>query len=468
MKRFWLVLLSLGLVMAFSASAFAVDVKFSGNYQVGGFYVNKTTLNGDTTAAGTGPNTAFYFQRLQLTTEFVAAPGVSVVTRANIMERVWGATRATAGGSVATDRVGYGSAAYTAENENIGFDYTYLRYASPIGLFQIGYQSNGVWGTVFGDSNAPSGRLSYLLPIGKFTAIAAVVKTNGQENSYRAGNTGVTQADRDGDVYYFGGRYVDKNVEVGLLYGYVNNATGRQSAVEAASLKTQAHGVAPYVKATIGPVKIQAEINYYMGKVMKFDSSLNSDVDLNSLGYWVNAVGTFGPVYVGGTFAYSQGQSDETKKVTQYVTGGTDWSPALIMWNQDRAYWFGNLTSAHLSTAAGASATTFGSAMTNAYFIQANVGVKPNAKLDINAAISYAYADTTNIRNATTGAITSASNSKDYGYEIDVTGTYNITNNLSYMLGVGYLITGDYFKGTVAGATVSNDYLVINKLTLTF
>lgn len=32
MKRFWLVLLSLGLVMAFSASAFAVDVKFSGSY----------------------------------------------------------------------------------------------------------------------------------------------------------------------------------------------------------------------------------------------------------------------------------------------------------------------------------------------------------------------------------------------------------------------------------------------------
>jgi len=32
--------------------------------------------------------------------------------------------------------------------------------------------------------------------------------------------------------------------------------------------------------------------------------------------------------------------------------------------------------------------------------------------------------------------------------EIDLTGTYKITNNLSYMLGAQvYLFTGDYFKG---------------------
>ena len=45
MKKFWLILLSLGLIMAFSASAFAVDVKVSGEFDVGGLYLNKTTLN---------------------------------------------------------------------------------------------------------------------------------------------------------------------------------------------------------------------------------------------------------------------------------------------------------------------------------------------------------------------------------------------------------------------------------------
>ena len=45
MKRLWLVLLSLALVMVFSASAFAVDVKFSGEYYAAGMYQDKVGLN---------------------------------------------------------------------------------------------------------------------------------------------------------------------------------------------------------------------------------------------------------------------------------------------------------------------------------------------------------------------------------------------------------------------------------------
>jgi hypothetical protein len=41
MKRFWLFLLSLGLIMAFSVSAFAVDVKVGADYYVSGLYLNK-------------------------------------------------------------------------------------------------------------------------------------------------------------------------------------------------------------------------------------------------------------------------------------------------------------------------------------------------------------------------------------------------------------------------------------------
>ena len=47
-----------------------------------------------------------------------------------------------------------------------------------------------------------------------------------------------------------------------------------------------------------------------------------------------------------------------------------------------------------------------------------------------------------------------------YGTEVDLTGTYKITNNLSYMLGFGYLFTGDYFKGK-NGTKVDDDYLIM-------
>jgi hypothetical protein len=43
MKRFWLGLLSQGLVIAFSASALAVDVKFNGEMHVAVMYLDKTS-----------------------------------------------------------------------------------------------------------------------------------------------------------------------------------------------------------------------------------------------------------------------------------------------------------------------------------------------------------------------------------------------------------------------------------------
>src|SRR5450759_965534 len=95
MKRFWLVLLSLGLVLAFSASAMAVDVKFSGSFYAAGMYLDKTKFVKDT--ASDGPSTAFYYQRLRLQTDFLVYPGLKLVTRFDALERIWGGTRSQAG-----------------------------------------------------------------------------------------------------------------------------------------------------------------------------------------------------------------------------------------------------------------------------------------------------------------------------------------------------------------------------------
>ncbi|OPY84767.1 MAG: hypothetical protein A4E71_02537 [Smithella sp. PtaU1.Bin162] len=168
--------------------------------------------------------------------------------------------------------------------------------------------------------------------------------------------------------------------------------------------------------------------------------------------YWIDAVATFGSVYFGVTFAYSRGENADTTDVTeQLATGGLDWSPTLIMFNEDRALWVGTLKS-------GNTTTGFGNGLANAYFYQVKGGFKPTDKLDIMASVAFATADTTPANYV----------SKNYGYEVDVTGTYKITNNLYSMLGAGYLITGDYFKGTDSNNKVANNYIVINKLTLTF
>jgi hypothetical protein len=281
--------------------------------------------------------------------------------------------------------------------------------------------------------------------------LAGIVKLS--DNSYTAKNA-LNQSDTDMDKYCVGGAYIGKWGSAGLLVGWWRYAQAR-SPNEATSQVSGFWGALPYAIVKIGPVQIQAEIDYVNGKFPKYDSAAGKDVTIDNLEGWIDATVTLGPVYFGGTFAYIAGDNPNTtdKMEGGALSGGRDWDPCLILWNyNDRYKWIGTL-----SGNAGSS-NTFGVA--NAWFYQGRVGVKPNEKLDIMAAFTYATADQPP---TATGWV-----SLNYGYELDVTATYKITNNLSYMLGAGYLWTGDYFKGTDATATVQNDYLIINKLTLTF
>ncbi len=209
----------------------------------------------------------------------------------------------------------------------------------------------------------------------------------------------------------------------------------------------------PYAIAKIGPVALQAELIYAFGDDKDYElTSSGANKTLSNLAGWIDATADFGPVYFGGTFAYISGDDPGTTDKIEggTVTGGIDWNPTLIMFNQDRVYWAGALP--------GYDTTTNTSAMSNAWFGQGRIGVRPITALDIMASLSYAAAD-----QKPSGVLNSA-----YGWEVDVTGTYKITNNLSYMMGLGYLFTGDYYKGSSNANTLRDNYMLINKLTLTF
>jgi hypothetical protein len=445
MKRFWLVLLSLGLIMAFSTSAFAVDVKFSGTYYAAGMYLNKTSLQD--VAGMNSLSTAMYFQRLRLRTQFVIAPGINLITRMDMMERAWGATR-TAPGIAAGNQ----SSGTVAENENIAVDQVYVSAVTPIGVFGVGYQPDGMWGTMFMNSDSQVPKITYTLPIGNFMILAQLAKA--AEGSYPYPNAvagvNLNAADNDYDLGYLMGIYKDKTLEAGFLYLYANGAHTRP----VLNYRSKLHLLSPYVKATLGPVYVEGELRYVFGNTALMDSGVG-DVSLSGLAGYLNAVASFGPVYVGGTFAYLSGDDPATTDKVEggagiLISGGQDWNPCLILFNYDRTTWAGAMP--------GYNGTGAQNMMANAWFYQVKGGVKPTDKLDIGLSVSMAKAD----------KVAAGMVSKDYGYEIDVTGTYKITNNLSYMLGFGYLLTGDYFKGTSTANPVANNYLVINKLTLTF
>ena len=528
MKRFWLILLSLGLVMAFSASAFAVDVKVGAEYYAAGLYLNKTSLydgpdtiiaykydakkakKGKTDKAwkrdkkddehvNEAGSTAFFFQRLRVGTDFICSPSLKLVTRFDAMERIWGGQRSSVG---TEDSM---SAGTRAENENIAFDLAYIDYTSPIGLFRVGYQKDYEWGTVFGDytSGPTRGGITYIVPVGPVTILAQYIKE--ADKSASAVTTGVTTTDQDYDSYRLGAIYPFKkgkaSGEVGGLLLWNRNATNKSGSAVAYptygnGYLENAYALVPYVKANIGPVAVQAEVQYTFGDAIKWEdtngglytgtppSGLGSpaNVSISALSVFLDATATFGPAYVGGSFAYLSGDDPSTNdklegsNLLMTVNGaGFDWNPCLIMFNNDLRYWGGNIS--------GHAGSVLDGEMSNAWFFQGRVGVKPTPQWDVMLAVSYAQVD-----KKPTGFIGGT-----YGTEVDLTGTYKITNNLTYVLGAGYFFAGDFFKGTgydwklsansdtpPVGATppnlaneagvseIQNDFMIMNKLILSF
>jgi hypothetical protein len=448
MKRIWLVLLLMFSIVTLSTQAFAVDVKFSGEFYAAGMYLDKTSFQKDQPQGSGDPSTAFYFQRLRLRTDFIVSPGLTLVTSFDAMERAWGAPR-----SAPVTALDLQSQGTRAENENIAFDLAYVSYASPIGIFGVGYQVESTWGTVFGNSNTSVGKLTYALPIKNFTFLGQLVKH--AELSRTTANPAATWTDADYDAVYLMALYNFKYGVIGLANFALFNHTTRIAA-DASKTHIPLYLV-PFAQLKFGPVSVQTELLWQQGK--RYADGLvtwgeNNDAKISALAGWLDVTADFGIAYAGGTFAYVSGDDPATQERIEggTLSGGNDWNPCLILWNYDRARWVGNLAGNDPL------ATPNGSAMANGFLYQLRAGARPLNKLDIMGSVTYARAE----------RAAGANQARDYGWEVDVTGTYKITNNLSYMLGAGYLFAGKYYKGEDQSSKVSDNFIVINKLTLTF
>ncbi|KUG23050.1 hypothetical protein ASZ90_007159 [hydrocarbon metagenome] len=479
MKKLWLVLLSLGLIMAFSVSAFAVDVKVSAEYYAAGLYLNKVSVDSgyddqQKREWEEPPSTAFYFQRLRMGVDFIVSPCLKLVTRFDAMERIWGGARSSGYGGRDDDdyyELSANSAGTRAENENIAFDLVYIDYIAPVGQFKVGYQLDRVWGTVFGDraNGNPAGQIQYWKSFGPATLFVGYAKEVDNSWSAVSVNYGInaTRTDRDLDSYRLGAIYNFKTSQVmgetGVLFTYDRDATCRGKACD--SYMSNIYIIDPYVKAKIGPVALQAEAQYWFGDAKKFEGYVTGEqnVSISALSVYLDATANFGMFTVGGSAAYLSGDDYGSEDTIGggINTAGLDWNPCLILFNQDLLYWVGPIT--------GHTVSVVNNEMSNAWFGQLRAGVKPTPQLDILLAVSYAQADKKN-RNPYID-YNSTYPGGTYGTEIDLTGTYKITNNLTYMLGIGYLFTGDNFKGkdrAGEGYKIQDDFIVINKLTLTF
>jgi hypothetical protein len=456
MKKLWIVLLSVALIMAFAMSVCAADVKFSGSYVAQGYYDNNRALLKD--GGASFENT---WQRLRIQTEFQVQEGLKLTTRFDAMEKIWGAARAAS--YAATANSSGSQVTGSGEAENIKFQLAYVSANLWGGLLRVGYQPQGSFGTSFGDYNdyTYGPRIRYDYVVGPWTFLAIYDKTEGTQyysSLGPAGNVGnsLYQVDQEQDAFFLAFMYDWGKGNTGLLFKYVNDSKNAgQNPVPATDVgyKRQWYVADPYVKAQMGPLYVEAEVIYIAGKTKKYETAGNgTDQTKDGLSGYASATFDFAPMYAGLTLVYVAGDDLGTNdKDESGFPGMLNFNPMLMLFNYDLARWNG--------TMGPNGGQTMSSGITNAQVAQVFVGVKPMPKLDIKASYAIAQAD----KNGVVGQI-----SKNYGSELDLTATYKIYDNLSYMVGFAYLWAGDYFKGSSATTAVDNDYLVTHKLTLTF
>jgi len=487
MKKLWIVLISLAMVAAFCMPAAAVDVKFSGSFYVAGDYYDVKTNNGYGGGGGDW-TTAFFRQRLRVQTEFVVSPGLSLITRFDALEKVWGDNNwaGNANGTSYGDTSGRSSrgARGSLEQENIEFQQAYIQYMSKVGMWWVGYAPHDFWGTTFGDSTRSTALIQWILPT-QWGMIGAKYFKSWEGSPRDTGNRDLqyNSNDRDDSAYVGIAMYKTKDIETGLKVAYRRLADNAGRAYSDEYMNdnlipnTLIDGflITPYFIGQFGPVKFQTEVEYWKGTVNKENSDvIKHDLDMEFWAGWLDGKVDIGPAYIGGRFIYASGagwkdfakhndlKGSNFSEGFEGAWGGTDLKQTLILWNEDVINWVGD-------------AFNLGGGVKNAYVYQVNAGYKWN---DFNFYGALAYARAVESDTFQNGSEYKAKDN-DYGWELDATVTYNITNNLSYMVGAGYLWAGDYFKSKTDvngvadlsspySAGLDKVYVITNKLTLTF
>jgi len=443
MKKLLIGFFALSLILAFTMPATATDVEVTGEYYVRGLYDSNSSLQTSSTA------NASYNQRLRISAIFKVARGLKLTTRMDALEMTWGQnlpmSQNPATGPLGT-KIGYQN-----EASSWSVEMTKLDFATKFGLISVGLWDTNTWGLDFGNNSYTTGSIMWLKPVGKFLLLAKIEKPYEKDAKQVNGDT---YADLDGDYFIAAAIYNTPTLTAGLLYKYIRGAGNRDLNVGVPyGLLTTIDVLSPYFKFKAGDAYVEGQLYWANGESVPEDGSFYPDSDIEGLNWYVMGKYKIAAFTVGGLAAYAQGDDPTTATTNEgLLTGGWDWNPCLILWNDDFNYY----NAGYLGHVNGAA--TDGE-MRNAYIYQVFAEAAPIDKLTIKASFTYAKAD----EQPAKGWV-----DKDYGTEFDVSASYKIYDNLDYMVGFGYFWAGDYYKGTNSAHTIDDTYLLVNKLTLSF
>jgi len=456
MRKFWIVLLSLGFVAAFCMPAAAVDLKLGGSYFVQGFYDNNRSLiqpgTEPSSSYGRQSSMAYMAQRLRIEPTLEVAPGLTLKLQFDAMERVWGQALVGAEG-IPTGAL---NTRNLAAEQNIQFRATQLSFAVPVGMVVLGYTIKGApsYGTEFNDGNDGEGNGSIALVTKLGPTLVSLCTEKSSEGRLGTATFGPGYVDTDNfDLIIVTMTYFPKG-RFDLVGAWYKTASARPTS----SYQWTFWAVGICGNVNLGPAFLECEFAYHNGEMMQWDPGVaKADVDYITYRLHLRGKVNLGPAYVGAQYGFIPGNDPTTAKYEGMPTSATGtWPLCLILFEDWTNRWSGGL-GYYVNSGKGEDAV-----FDNAKLYQIFAGWNPTPKIALKASYTWAYADQPYTLMGTPYV------SDKYGQEFDVTASYKIYNNLEYKVGFGYLWTGDYFKGTNAKNQIDNDYLFMHQLTLSF
>lgn len=213
-----------------------------------------------------------------------------------------------------------------------------------------------------------------------------------------------------------------------------------------------------YVRKTLGPLAIQGEAHVSSEKSGPHDAVTTrfygQNQDGRAMALHLDARMDRGAAYVGSRVLYAIGSSDAAGKKEglssseQAMAFGTENLGAFSTLLLNGGY------NDSLKTPANIPGVKNNSDSIRLY--QVYGGYSPSNKIDMMARLN--YAETGKAR---------AGYGKSYGAELDILGSYKISDNLTYNIGAAYILSGSSFKDNTSAET-SNAYHLLHWLNLNF
>ena len=421
MKKFTIIALAICFAFALAAPATAVDVDFSGDYTVKGFYTSHWDLR-DTSASN-----AYMNMRFRLQTVFKVNDILSVTTRFDALDdKLWGEGAGTV--------------------DNIDFDRAYMTIKAPIGTFFVGRMAGGAFGTTFVDTEGERDRIIYAKVIDNLTFKALYQKSTEMDGAIGPPYAiGADAADQDSDFYSLIGVYKMENITAGLLAAFANNKT-------VADRTTHEYHLNPYFVSKFGPLAIQGELYYKWGETER-DPLLGvaqPDIDIKKLAYNLEATYSFGPTSVIAGYAFISGDDGtDPNEVSAYGNVGADWEKLFILtYDEYPVNLLGGM--GNLST---------GVVDCGAKIFYGGASFSPLDNLELGVVIGKADADEL-----------PAGWKDDIGTEYDFTLNWKIYDNLTYTAIAAFLSAGEIYYGPTGVKPLNFDdtYALFHQLELSF